>query len=356
MTKKCVSCGKRLHEAAQVCPNCGQGQPVEPLVERFKRAFANPPYEVDLQAGSGKTETFLSFLTSPYGSFSDDPKVRALKKRILDLQAKVSRQAQQLNTQQADKEQKDAQLQKLNKTLLELKKDHKLDSLQGRVTAKVDLDVLRDTLLAEKAQPAFIVSIDIRRSTELMLKARTPAHFVNFMTELCTDLEAAIKDEFGVFDKFTGDGVLAFFPEAFSGPDAGYHAIAAAQKALAIFADCYRRRRSSFSTVLRDVNLTVGIDFGDVHLVQVGGVLSVVGNAVVYACRLSGGPAGTILLNQPAYEKISHAYGGLWLISETSTDIKHEGAVVCYELKPSNKPFEPAPPPWLEESDGTTGK
>jgi len=35
------------------------------------------------------------------------------------------------------------------------------------------------------------------------------------MTELCFDLETAIKDEFGVFDKFTGDGVLAFFPEIF---------------------------------------------------------------------------------------------------------------------------------------------
>jgi len=74
-------------------------------------------------------------------------------------------------------------------------------------------------------------------------------------------------------------------------------------------------------SVLRDVNLAVGIDFGGVHLVQVAGGLTVVGNAVVYACRLSGGPPGTILLNQPAYEEISAAYGGLCLITETSIEI-----------------------------------
>jgi hypothetical protein len=72
---------------------------------------------------------------------------------------------------------------------------------------------------------------------------------------------------------------------------------------------------------------------------------------VVYACRLSGGPPGTILLNQPAYEKISDAYGGLCLMSETSIEIKHEGGIVCYELKTSNKPFTPTVPGWLENAD-----
>jgi len=57
-----------------------------------------------------------------------------------------------------------------------------------------------------------------------MLKARSPALFAGFMTQLCAALEVTIKEEYGVFDKFTGDGVLAFFPEFFSGKDAGYHA------------------------------------------------------------------------------------------------------------------------------------
>jgi hypothetical protein len=56
-------------------------------------------------------------------------------------------------------------------------------------------------------------------------------------------------------------------------------------------------------------------------------------------------------LNQRAYEEISAAYGGLCLISEISIPIKHEGGVVCYELKRNNKVFKPASPSWLEKSD-----
>jgi class 3 adenylate cyclase len=323
MAKSCVNCGHQLHEKAQVCPNCGQCQPLEPLIERVKRVFADPPYGYSGYSG-------LSGVTSPFGSFSDDPRVQDLKKQILDLQAEVSRQAHQLQTEKADKAQKEAQSKEFEKTLLALTRKKDVDFLLNRVTAKAEDAVLATDLcegfFTANEQSAFVVSIDIRRSTELMLKAHKSSDFATFMTELCFDLETAIKDEFGVFDKFTGDGVLAFFPEFFSGPDAGYHALAAAQKALAIFADSYRRNRPLFATVLRDANLAVGIDFGGVHFVRVAGDLTAVGGAVVYACRLSDvGPPGTVLLNQPAYEKISDAYGDVCLMSETSIDIKHEG-------------------------------
>ena len=365
MTKRCVNCGQELHAKAAVCLRCGQGQPAESpaktedlVAKKYKVYLDSKVFLSGSSADLAKIThaTNLSGVTSPFGSFSDAPEVQKLKKRILDLQTEVSRQAHQLNTEAADKAQKESQLKKLDETLLELKKKQELDFLLSRVTPRAEkailaLEKLHDEFFAAKEQLAFVTSIDIRRSTELMLKARTPSHFATFMTELCSELETAIKDEFGIFDKFTGDGVLAFFADFFSGPDAGYHALTAAQKALAIFADSYRRHRSSFSTVLRDVGLAVGIDFGAVHLVQVAGGLTVVGNPVVYACRLSGGPPGMILLNQHAYEKISDAYGGLCLISETSIDIKHEGAVVCYELRPSDKPFQPASPGWLEKLD-----
>jgi len=282
-----------------------------------------------------------------------DPEVQKLKQQILDLESTLGEKAVQLTQVKADKAEKEAQLQSLKQISAELRKKQELDFLLSRVTTAAEkailaTDALRQKFFAETEQPSFVLAIDIRRSTDLMLKARSPALFAAFMTELCGALEVAIKEEYGVFDKFTGDGVLAFFPEFFSGTDAGYHAIAVAQKALSIFEECYRRNRSSFTTILRDVNLTVGIDFGSVHLVQVAGGLTVVGVPVVYACRLSGGPPGTILLNQPAYEKISETYGNLCLISETDIEIKNEGGIVCYTLKPSNKTFEPAVPSWTE--------
>ena len=116
---------------------------------------------------------------------------------------------------------------------------------------------------------AFVMSIDIRRSTELMLKAREPDLFASFITNLCDGLKKIILDEFGIFDKFTGDGVLAFFPEFFSGEDAGYRIISAASKSHAFFDEHYKKCRHCFSTVLKETGLGIGIDYGSVHMVRI---------------------------------------------------------------------------------------
>jgi hypothetical protein len=58
---------------------------------------------------------------------------------------------------------------------------------------------------------AYVMSIDIRRSTDLMLKSRRPELFAKFIASLCAGLRDIVLAHNGVFDKFTGDGVLAFF-------------------------------------------------------------------------------------------------------------------------------------------------
>jgi len=180
-----------------------------------------------------------------------------------------------------------------------------------------------------------------------MLKARSAADFATFMTSLCTSLGVAVKTNFGVFDKFTGDGVLAFFPSFYSGDDAGYYALRTAQLAQDIFKDLYCQSRNLFSTVLSDVGLGIGIDYGKVHLIKIAGGLTVVGEPVVYACRLGSAPAGTTLLNQPAFEQISPRYGGFCYISDTELPIKHEGGILCYSGRMAKSAYEPKPPPWL---------
>jgi hypothetical protein len=111
----------------------------------------------------------------------------------------------------------------------------------------------------------FVFSIDIRRSTELMLKARSPEKFASFITKLCNRIINIIFDNYGIVDKFTGDGILAFFPDFYSGEDAGYYVLDVAVRCHQAFNEIYKDFRSSFISVLKDIGLGIGIDYGEVH-------------------------------------------------------------------------------------------
>jgi class 3 adenylate cyclase len=141
---------------------------------------------------------------------------------------------------------------------------------------------------------------------------------------------------------------LCFFPKFFSGEDAGYYALAAADECHSTFAKHYRAQRNSFSSVLKDIGLGIGIDYGNCQLVEVAGSLTIVGSPVVYACRLGGAPAGMTLLNQPAYEAISERHGGFVLLHETSIEIKHEGDLVAYTATLSRRDHRPLQPAWID--------
>ena len=280
-----------------------------------------------------------------------DPKTQKLEEEISGLRADIQKQLEVVQREKESRKKREEQLTKMKVALAELQRKQALAFLLSRVTPKAhdalfSNEALRNTFFAADEQNAYVVAIDIRRSTDLMLKARRPQLFADFMTSLCNELASIIKDHFGVFDKFTGDGILAFFPEFFSGTDAGYHALAAAHAARRSFERLYKEHRSSFSTVLTDVQLATGIDYGAVHLVRVADGLTVVGRPVVYACRLSGGLGGQILLNQPAYEHVTERYGSLFFIAETNIEIKHEGSILCYAVDPNNTHHAPAAPPW----------
>jgi adenylate cyclase len=210
---------------------------------------------------------------------------------------------------------------------------------------------LRNRFLASKsASAAFIMSSDIRRSAELMLNARSAELFAEFMAGLCEELKGLICDRFGIVDKFTGDGLLASFPEFFSGPDAGYRAISAAHEAH-LFTKRYKQHRSSFFTVLTEIGLGIGIDYGNIRFMRIAGDLTVVGAPVVNAARLSSAPVGKTVLNQQAHERIASHYGAYCSTSERELDIKHQGRVLVHEVKLKKLSFVPSDPPWLDSKE-----
>lgn len=199
-------------------------------------------------------------------------------------------------------------------------------------------------------QEAYVVSIDIRRSTELMLQAIDPAEFSHFMTSLIHGLQNIILECYGVFDKFTGDGILAFFPEFLTGEDVGLQVLHASKECHAIFKSHYEDARNSFHNVLWDAGLGIGIGYGEVDIVQEWERLTVVGRPVVYACRYGGCPAGRTYFTQQAYKKISEEWGKYTVVEEQPIQVKHESDCRAYDVRlRSGSVPSPRPPVWLRE-------
>jgi class 3 adenylate cyclase len=283
-------------------------------------------------------------------------KYQKYEAEVAELRRRVEDQAKVLHEKATNVKANEKQISELKSTLAELEEKERIGFLLRHVNEAAQRKLLasaefRQLFLEARACPALILSVDIRRSTELMLKAKSPEAFAEFITALCAALMGIITESFGVFDKFTGDGVLAFFPAFYSGEDAAYYAVSAADKCHASFREHYRSHRRSFSSVLTDIGLGIGIDYGPVHLVQMAGSLTVVGAPVVYASRLSSAPPGVTLVNQPAYEVISDRFGQSCLIGETAIEIKHEGNMLAYDVKLNTREFKPESPHWLGEGE-----
>jgi class 3 adenylate cyclase len=290
----------------------------------------------------------------PGGMIIDSPDVKALKSRMAELQTQVESHAHALSRERIGASEKDRELQKMRESYSELQAQQKLQILLDRTTPRAHPVIIKSRnlqtdFLGNGEHDSFVMAIDIRRSTELMLKARSAELFAEFTTTLCNAFTRIILDAFGVFDKFTGDGVLAFFPHFYSGDDAAYRVIAAAEKCHAAFRTHYQESRRSFSSVLTDVGLGIGVDYGPVRLVQIAGGLTVVGAPVVYACRLSGAPAGKTLLNQPAYEKVMDKFAAACFVEESELEIKHEGKLLTYVVSPNGRVPALIEPAWTTE-------
>jgi Adenylate cyclase, family 3 (some proteins contain HAMP domain) len=277
--------------------------------------------------------------------------VRALELEIHRLRTEIEEKAKALLEQSLDAKQKDKNIEELKSTLQTLTQKENLSHLVSRVRTSaheklINSEEFRQQFARDSPCPAYVLSIDIRRSTELMLKARDPKLYAKFVITLARQLRDVILENYGVFDKFTGDGILAFFPNFYSGNDAGFLAITAANTCHRVFNDLYHTSKHCFVSILQDIGLGVGIDFGEVQIVQIGGDFTVVGTPVVYACRMGGAEAGQTFVNQPAYEVLFERYSAFCDFEPRDIEIKHEGRTLAYGVKFNGKTFTPRLPEW----------
>jgi len=278
---------------------------------------------------------------------------QTLQEDIAQLKGENNALLKEISESKSDSAKQIAARKKYEEKAAILERKEKLSYILGHVNLDARKKLLEDDSFlklfeSKRSCNAYVVAIDIRRSTELMLKAKSAEEFARFITGLCEALSNIILNNYGIFEKFTGDGILSFFPEYYSGSNSGNFAVKAALECHAYFETHYRKHRNSFTSVLNDIGLGIGIDFGLIHVVNLQNALSIVGVPVVYACRMSGAKAGQTLLNQSAFADVLRRYSTYFNLTETTIDVKNEGSLVAYNITSNGSEIPVVIPNWDE--------
>jgi len=318
----------------------------------FNRHLVQPNTVFSTGASVLKFELDKDLSIAPLLEPADDSQIK-YRKKIVDLENQVNDLLKQLQIKSEKKEETKVEKEEIYKRWVMLNGNKKILDLSNRICEIGKNKLLKSTkfrnLFERKKCFAVVLAIDIRRSTELMLKAKNPINFANFISSLCIQMMDIIKTNYGVVDKFTGDGILSFFPDFYTGSDAIYFALNSAKECNNYFKKHYDDNRTLFSTILNEVGLGIGIDCGETSLVEINNVLTVVGIPVVYACRLSNANFGEILLNQSAYEASIVKHKKCCQYNESELDIKHEGKILTYKLEKYIFPKDIIHPKWIKE-------
>ncbi|WP_244310344.1 adenylate/guanylate cyclase domain-containing protein [Leptospira noumeaensis] len=279
-----------------------------------------------------------------------------LKKDIIELEKQILEFENKYSEKSEEHKEATEELEKLKVLIETYDSKSKLNHIASKIHPEAaNLLYSNHDLLQEfdkdTSRNVTVLSIDIRRSTELMLKAKDPHSYALFISEIAVGLKEIILANFGIFDKFTGDGILAFFSEFYSGKDFLAHSLKAANECHEFFNKYYNLNRNKFKIVMKDIGLGIGIDYGEANIIKINNELTVIGNPVVYACRFSGCQPNQTLSNQGMVDALREKYDSYLNIEESVIDIKHEGKAFGYTAYLNFNKLQLINPFWLRDSN-----
>jgi class 3 adenylate cyclase len=168
----------------------------------------------------------------------------------------------------------------------------------------------QDQLVKRASESATIVCVgDIRRSQDLMTYSDEPEDFSKRMVAFITTTRELIEKHNGFFDKFTGDGFLAYFNESVcrAGGTDYVDCFLSFLQDIRSFCVAHFNEWSRAIRKLPDSNvgLAIGADHGVVRFHDLDNHLVAVGEAIVWASRMTSvAAANEVIVNNLLYAKL----------------------------------------------------
>src|SRR2546427_4344819 len=200
-------------------------------------------------------------------------------------------------------------------------------------------DDLLDSVIDGRPIQMFVMAADIRESTTLMKESIRFEQFALVMDKFVSSVRRGIRNSGGWFDKFTGDGFLAYWIVQPAPPEEYDERFVQTTGDVAHTAhtliELFHRRvledfRSNSRNLSAGVGLAMGLDAGPGYLVKIADELTIVGSPVVGAVRMVTAAA----LPQ---EIVANVYLGERLRDEQAGIYEALGVTVSRELRPTKE-------------------
>lgn len=163
----------------------------------------------------------------------------------------------------------------------------------------------------KSASLSFSITVvgDIRRSQQLLTYSLDPEEYSKRMTIFLSRTREIIEDNNGVFDKFTGDGFIAYFNESIC-KEAEADYIDSFLSFLKQEREFAKKHFDEWKTIIKvlpdqDIGLAFGADLGRINFQNTNYHFVAVGDVIVWATRMaSAAKANQIVVNNLLYQAL----------------------------------------------------
>ena len=179
--------------------------------------------------------------------------------------------------------------------------------LPDKVIPKVDESYINNM----SCNDSLVVVADIRRSQDLMTYGSNPDVYRDKIIEFMNRTREILKTNYGLYDRFTGDGFIAYFSKYMceqEGKDYFEMMLKSCREILEFsnpfFEEWVHQLRRIPET---EIGLCIGVDSGKISFKDLDNQLFAIGDACVWATRMnSAGNKGDVILNNLPYHVLSN--------------------------------------------------